>query len=198
MWINSVWVGPVGLNRKLKWASKSINYMDSFINMNWTIPFRERENVLSRTGRKGLFTPPIRSCQVRYTLRPQYTLSHRIVAQTKTKSPYTFCSEEALTWRKRSPVPTPPFLWVWPTELLPVAGAAAALIWAAAHAPNTAVCSDFPFIVWLVISPIFRFRKFDGFGLFFGYQSFHIGIGFVDLYGFCFFFFFFPLYCLIS
>ena len=53
MWINSVWVGPVGLNRKLKWASKSINYMDSFINMNWTIPFRERENVLSETGRKG-------------------------------------------------------------------------------------------------------------------------------------------------
>ena len=33
----------------------------------------------------------------------------------------------------------------------------------------------FLFIVWLVISPKFRFRNFNGFGLFFGYQSVHIG-----------------------
>ena len=50
--------------------------------------------------------------------------------------------------------------------------------------PNTVVCSDFPVIVWLVISPKFRYRNFGGFGLFFGYHSVHIGIGFVDLYGF--------------
>ena len=37
-------------------------------------------------------------------------------------------------------------------------------------------------------SPKFiRLRNFDGFGLFFGYQSVHIGMGFVDLYGFWYF-----------
>ena len=39
----------------------------------------------------------------------------------------------------------------------------------------------FLFIVWLVISPKFRFQNFDGFGLFFGYQSVRIGKGFIDL-----------------
>ena len=39
----------------------------------------------------------------------------------------------------------------------------------------------FLFIVWLVISPKFGFWNFDGFGLFFGYQSVHNGMGFVDL-----------------
>nr|POE70832.1 hypothetical protein CFP56_45467 [Quercus suber] len=33
-------------------------------------------------------------------MRPQYTLSHKIVAQIKPKSPNRTCSE-ALTWRKR-------------------------------------------------------------------------------------------------
>ena len=33
----------------------------------------------------------------------------------------------------------------------------------------------------IVISPNFGFRNFDGFGLFFGYQSVHICMGFVDL-----------------
>ena len=47
---------------------------------------------------KELFTPPIRSCHTRYSIRPQYTLSHRIVAQIKSKSSNTFCSK-ALTRR---------------------------------------------------------------------------------------------------
>ena len=49
-------------------------------------------------AKKRLFTPPIRSCHVIYSMRPQYTLSCRIVAQIKPKSSNTFCSE-ALTWR---------------------------------------------------------------------------------------------------
>ena len=47
---------------------------------------------------KGLFTPPIRSCHVIYSMRIWYTISHRIVAQIKPKSLNTICSE-ALTWR---------------------------------------------------------------------------------------------------
>ena len=37
--------------------------------------------------------------------------------------------------------------------------------------------------VYCLISyfPKLWFRNFDGFGLFFGYQSVHIGMGFVDL-----------------
>ena len=74
------------------------------------LPFINKKTICSELAEKGLFAPPIRSCHVRYTLRPQYTLSHRIVAQTKPKSPNTFYSEEALTWRKQSSVPTPPLL----------------------------------------------------------------------------------------
>jgi len=50
---------------------------------------------------KGLFTPLIRSCHVIYSMRIQYTLSHRIVAQIKPKSSNTICSE-ALTWRNNT------------------------------------------------------------------------------------------------
>ena len=53
----------------------------------------------------GLFTPPIRRCHDSYSMRPEYTLSHRIVARTKPKPPNPFCS-----WRKQSPVATPPLL----------------------------------------------------------------------------------------
>ena len=74
------------------------------------LPFINKKTICPELAEKGLFAPPIRSCHVRYTLRPQYTLSHRIVAQTKPKSPNTFCLEEALTWRKQSPVPTLPLL----------------------------------------------------------------------------------------
>ena len=35
------------------------------------------------------------------TLRPQYTLSHGIVAQTKPKSLNMFCSKEALTYLEK-------------------------------------------------------------------------------------------------
>ena len=47
-------------------------------------------------AKKRLFTPPIRSCHVIYSMRPQYILSYRIVAQIKPKSSNTFCLE-ALT-----------------------------------------------------------------------------------------------------
>ena len=53
--------------------------------------FLLRENVLSRAGRK-------RVIYVIYSMRIQYTLSQRIVAQIKPKSSNTFCSK-ALTWR---------------------------------------------------------------------------------------------------
>ena len=93
---------------------------------------------------KRLFTPPIRSCYVKYSMRPQYNLSHRIVAQIKPKSPNRMCSE-ALTWRKQhqhqrllsshqrssSPPLQPQLRRSEPTPM---------------H-PNATVCSDFLFIV---------------------------------------------------
>ena len=65
----------------------------------------------------------MRSYHVRYSMRPQYTLSHRIVAQIKPKSPNRTCSE-ALTWRKQhhasSPLTNgaPPRRWSRPGVIL--------------------------------------------------------------------------------
>ena len=106
--------------------------------------FYKEKTFCLELAEKRLFTPLMRSCHVSYSTRPQYTPSHRIVAQIKPKSP----SSEALTWRKQhqhqhqcllssdqrssSPPLQPPLLRRSKPEPM--------------H-PNVAVCSDFLFIV---------------------------------------------------
>ena len=56
----------------------------------------DEKTVCPELAEKRLFTPPMKSCHVGYSMRPHYTLSHKIVAQIKPKSPNRTCSKPLL------------------------------------------------------------------------------------------------------
>ena len=118
----------------------------------------------------------MRSCHVRYSMRPQYTLLHRIVAQIKSKYPNRTCSEalpgeNSTCTNVSSPLTngSPPRRWSRRGVILSLR-------------PHTQILWFVP-IKWLtlycllVISLIFRFRNFDGFGF--------LDVNHLLWYGFC-------------
>ena len=128
--------------------------------------FVGRENILSGAGRKVRF----------YTTNEE--LPHQIFKEASVHSITQDCSSNKtkITKQKKiAPVPTPPLLW--PTELLLLLEPWWRHSELASMHPNTAVCSYYPFIVGLVISPTFRFWNFDGFGF--------LDINHLLWYGFC-------------
>ena len=135
-------------------------------------------------AKKGLFMPPIKSYHARYSMRPQYTLSHRIVAQIKPKSSNMFCSE-ALTWRNSTST----------NAISPLANEAP-LRRQSRRGVVLSQCPRTQILQFVPISPLFfdqLFPQYLGFEIFVGLGYF-LDINLfklvqVDLYGFSFFLF---------
>ena len=156
--------------------------------LSWRLVSLLWENVLSGAGRKRLVYATNQEL-------PRQTFNEEAVhsitqdyKSNKTKIWATRIRSKALTWRNRTNASFP-----LTNIALPRSWSHRGVILRRHPCNQHWGLFWFLFLVWLVISPKFRFQNFNGFRLFFGYQSIHIGIGFVDLYGFFFFFSFFIL-----